>query len=393
MIGVWATIAEAWQEVRVHRGRIILALSGVSLAVAVLCAVFAMGQVSSTMAKAQFEAQGGRAATIQIQAAPTASSATEVTASFASIVERYEVTYSSTELSSQVSFQFPDGTRSIQSSIVDGEYNMVQSIPLAQGNWFSETDKLRAAPAVIVNESMYALLGSPALDTNPGITITAPRQLAGVMVGVTKEQYFGEAPKAFLIQSQIDKLFPISQSNQYATLRLWVPEDQANVLAEQIRSELAASNPGQMVNRSDYGAFGDPLLGLQIMVTAIGVLVLLLGALGLLNINLVTIKYRVAEIGVRRSFGATTGRIFAGIILESVVATFLAGVVGVVFVVLLYKSPLLSTILGPTAPVFPAFPVEAALVGVLSATVVGALAGLVPALYAVRAKVIDAIRI
>ena len=40
----------------------------------------------------------------------------------------------------------------------------------------------------------------------------------------------------------------------------------------------------------------------------------------------------------------------------------------------------------------PPFPVEAAVFGLVSATVVGALAGLLPALVAVRVKVIDAIR-
>ncbi|MET0854000.1 MAG: ABC transporter permease, partial [Microterricola sp.] len=41
---------------------------------------------------------------------------------------------------------------------------------------------------------------------------------------------------------------------------------------------------------------------------------------------------------------------------------------------------------------FPPFPAEAALLGMVCATVVGALAGLMPALVAVRVKVIDAIR-
>jgi len=40
----------------------------------------------------------------------------------------------------------------------------------------------------------------------------------------------------------------------------------------------------------------------------------------------------------------------------------------------------------------PAFPIEAAVVGLAASAVVGALAGLLPALVAVRVKVIDAIR-
>ena len=50
-----------------------------------------------------------------------------------------------------------------------------------------------------------------------------------------------------------------------------------------------------------------------------GSLVLFLGGLGVLNIGLVTVRQRIREIGVRRSFGATSGRIFAAVMLESVV--------------------------------------------------------------------------
>ena len=62
----------------------------------------------------------------------------------------------------------------------------------------------------------------------------------------------------------------------------------------------------------------------------IGGFALLLGGLGLVNIALVTVRYRIREIGIRRSFGATSGRVFFGVLLESVVATVVAGLVGVV---------------------------------------------------------------
>ena len=121
-------------------------------------------------------------------------------------------------------------------------------------------------------------------------------------------------------------------------------------------------------------------------------LVLLLGAVGLLNISMVTVKYRVREIGIRRSFGATSGRIFFGVMLESVVATFVAGVVGVMLAVAVVKSPWIQDLIAQGISELPPFPVEAALIGIGAATAVGALAGLIPALVAVRVKVIDAIR-
>ena len=128
------------------------------------------------------------------------------------------------------------------------------------------------------------------------------------------------------------------------------------------------------------------------MVAAVAVLVLLLGALGLVNISLVTVRQRIREIGIRRSFGATAGRVFFAVMMESVVATVAAGVIGVFLAVLIVTSPLVTDLIGQGITDLPAFPIEAALVGLGAATLVGALAGLLPAIVAVRVKVIDAIR-
>jgi putative ABC transport system permease protein len=148
------------------------------------------------------------------------------------------------------------------------------------------------------------------------------------------------------------------------------------------------------VNRQDYAAQGgDPFLPLQLMVGGVAALILMLGALGLVNIALVTVRQRIREIGIRRSFGATSGRVFFAVMMESVAATVVAGCIGVGAAILIVKSPLVEGFIGQGMVTdFPPFPVDAALIGLGAATLVGALAGLLPALVAVRVKVIDAIR-
>ena len=117
-----------------------------------------------------------------------------------------------------------------------------------------------------------------------------------------------------------------------------------------------------------------------------------LGILSLLNITLVTIRYRVREIGIRRSFGATGSRVFFGVLMESIVATTIAGIVGVMGAIILVKNPWLESAIGQGMTEFPPFPISAALIGLGAAILAGAIAGAVPALIAVRVKVIDAIR-
>ena len=95
----------------------------------------------------------------------------------------------------------------------------------------------------------------------------------------------------------------------------------------------------------------------------IGGLALLLGGLGLVNIALVTVRYRIREIGIRRSFGATSGRVFFGVMLESVVATFVAGLVGVTLSVAIIKNIPVERVFGGGIQDMPPFPSRAAVVG------------------------------
>jgi putative ABC transport system permease protein len=201
-----------------------------------------------------------------------------------------------------------------------------------------------------------------------------------------------------VLQSAVPTLTPGGAATQVTPqMELWIPPDLADQLVPLVQRDLGAAFGDDWivdVSRVDYLAWGDgasdPLGPIRLVLTAVAVVILLLGALSLLNISLVTVRQRVREIGVRRSFGATAGRVFFAVMMESVVATVVAGVVGVFAAVILVTGPWTVQLL-PVSDM-PPFPLDAALIGLGAATLVGALAGLVPALVAVRVKVIDAIR-
>jgi putative ABC transport system permease protein len=181
---------------------------------------------------------------------------------------------------------------------------------------------------------------------------------------------------------------------EFSQFKLWVQDARAASLQAAITTDLQQQFPGMeaVVNRMDYASQGDPFAVVQLAVGGIAGLVLLLGAVGMLNISMVTVRYRVREIGIRRSFGATSRRIFLGVMMESVVATAVAGIVGVMLAVAVVKNPWIESKIAPGLSAYPSFPVEAAMLGLGAAVLVGALAGAIPALVAVRVKVIDAIR-
>ena len=104
------------------------------------------------------------------------------------------------------------------------------------------------------------------------------------------------------------------------------------------------------------------------VVSAAGVFMMVLGALGLINVSIVTVRQRIHEIGVRRAFGASSWRIFFSIMLESVVATVVAGIVGIAISILALRFVPLGPILGIQADVpTPAYPFIAALIGLAAA--------------------------
>ena len=77
----------------------------------------------------------------------------------------------------------------------------------------------------------------------------------------------------------------------------------------------------------------------------------------------------------------------------AVVATTIAGIVGVAGAIALIRAPFVQDFFTEQGLVdLPPFPISAVITGLVAAILVGALAGLIPALIATRIKVIDAIR-
>lgn len=391
-----AAVVEAFSELRIHKTRVLLALLGVMLSVAALTSVVALGNMAEAGLVQSAERSAGRAATLGVSVySPTGELLDPATTlqAYDDVAERYSVEYSSVRMDTSLNIRGPAGVVQSYTTVVDRDYGTMHRVKLAQGSWFTEVDEQRMAPAVVINEAFHQLLGSPDLVRAPGITIEAETPVRAVVVGVLADDYAGAMPQAYVLRSHAEQWNLASGQGVSPMLELWVPATAAEELTVRLQGDLVAQTGGQAdVYRQDYASQGDPYAVVTLSVAGIAGLVLLLGAVGLLNISMVTVKYRVREIGIRRSFGATSGRIFFGVLMESVVATFVAGVAGVMLAVAVIKYPRVQALIGGGATDLPPFPIEAALIGIAAATAVGALAGLIPALVAVRVKVIDAIR-
>jgi putative ABC transport system permease protein len=399
--GLVGATVEAWAELRIHRTRVLLSLIGVAVAVAALTTVVALGQIAEQALTESSERQGGRPALLSIYISGSDGNALpqeKTDAAFAAATERFRVKYSSHAAFVNARVQFADGVEDVQTQAVDVSYGTMHRMQVIDGRWFTAQDEQLLAPAVIVNENYWKRLGSPPLNSHPTTTLVGENNVTAVIIGVMGSSEFDPSLSMTILYPAYARVTaPAVQQSQPPSYEMWVPPALAQQLVPLVKSEfrsLLGKSATVEVNRQDYLAYevGDPLATLKLVVIGGALLVLLLGALGLVNISLVTVRQRIREIGIRRSFGATAGRVFFAVMMESIVATVAAGAVGVVAAILLVQSPFVQNLVGNGVIDLPPFPVEAAVVGIVAATVVGALAGLLPALIAVRVKVIDAIR-
>ncbi|WP_432487101.1 ABC transporter permease [Kineococcus sp. SYSU DK018] len=405
LLGPVAAVTEAWSEVRVHRTRVVLSLVGVFLAVFAMTTITAAGNMGRQMMVESTERSSGRAATLQVSASPagppTAQSAATAVEALRAAADRHEVAWWGfvSQGSGQVTVRFPTGAQLVSFSSVDPSYDTMHRALTEQGRFLTASDGEAFSPRLVVNRAFADSMGGFDERTPSTVVLGGDRPVTATVVGVMEVPYSDPSmPAAYVLNSAAQAWGLVDPAmTGPPTLELWVPDADAEALVAALQTEVQASLPGYYVGayRSDAGdALGTVDAVLAYGVRGVGVFALVLGGIGVLNVGLVTVRQRIREIGVRRSFGATGGRVFFAVLLESVAATFVAGVLAVGLSVLLVSNFPLEAVLptGTTLEDVPPFPVSAALEGLLAATAVGALAGIVPATMAVRAKVIDAIR-
>ena len=405
MSALVGTLAEAWGEVRVHRARVVLSLVGVFLAVFAMTVVTAAGEMGRQAVLENAERGGGRTATVvvSISSPDGAPDPATVARASAAVVERFGVRYHSTVAQTQTEMPAPPGQPaqppgsgpSLQISAVEREYGTIHRVVPAQGRWFAPGDEDALAPVLVVNGAFLEQTGLPPrvalpFATTIGGSSTTPPVTATVVGVVDRDPY---NPTATMLAQGLAALPPEVASQAYTQLELWVPPGSAEAITEAVPAVLASAGVAGDAYQTSDQSVGRILGYLQWGVRALSLAALALASLSVLNVGVVTVRQRVREIGVRRALGASSSRVFAAIMLESVVATFVAGALGVALAVAIAVNLPLD-LLAERAGIseVPPFPARAAVEALVAATVVGALVGLVPATMAVRAKVIDAIR-
>jgi putative ABC transport system permease protein len=119
------------------------------------------------------------------------------------------------------------------------------------------------------------------------------------------------------------------------------------------------------------GAFDSLFLGL-------GIVALIVGAVGVANIMIISVLERRSEIGLRRALGATTSQIRTQFLTESILLAVIGGIVGVL------AGTAATAVYASSKNWAVVIPAEAWSGGIAAAILIGAFAGLMPAVRASR---------
>ena len=142
------------------------------------------------------------------------------------------------------------------------------------------------------------------------------------------------------------------------------PENPSQVNVSQPSDALTAQADAQ-------GALDTLFLGL-------GAVALLVGAIGVANIMVISVLERRPEIGLRRALGATSGQIRTQFLAEAILLSLAGGAAGVII------GAAATAVYAHAHGEAVVIPPEAWAGGLAAAVVIGALAGLLPAIRAAR---------
>ena len=268
------------------------------------------------------------------------------------------------------------------------------------GRFFTENETLTGSNAAIIGyKIMEDLFKTPDFAIGKQIKIKGKTY---TIIGVTKEQgeSFGAGDsfdrQMFIPFNSFKKIYKVGRKGSNAVLRVKGNGDEDPGLVNleyELRGLIRAKrgikpieDDSFAINRPEYlASFVSTIFAtISIAGWVIGSFSILVGGFGIANIMFVSVKERVPIIGLQKSLGAKKYFILMQFLFESSFLSIFGGLFGIFFVFLLTLPDLGTFDL--------IISLENVILGVTISSVIGILAGLLPALFASNLDPVEAIR-
>jgi len=284
------------------------------------------------------------------------------------------------------------------------DYHNIRTIPIGTGRWFNDEDNSQHRRVAVVGWELLKNVfpGRPAVGST--ILLNEVRfDVIGVLAKVGQDGNNGTNGRIFVPLETMRDLFPLKGDNVENAISFinYRPLDKS----EHLRSKLEIHNIIARRHHFDpklEDAFEDwdtiensqrvdkIFDAMDYFLGVVGFVTLGLGAIGIINIMLVSVTERTKEIGLRKALGATHRNILSQFFVEGMFLTIFSGGIG-----LLLASGFMTALAQLPSPEgfdTPRIVPMSAVSAILSLAIAGIAAGLYPARKAALMAPVEALR-
>lgn len=328
----------AWHAMRAHRMRTFLTMLGIIIGITAVVSVVALGQGARQKVIDDINAMG----TNTIDIFPGKGWGDENASAIRTLNERdlrvlQEQPYlsgASPKITSAAQVRWRNKSLSGSLSGVSPTFFSVTGLKLVQGRLFNAQDlSQQAAVAVIEEKSVRSLFGKTDPVGQVVVTGNMPLQIIGV---VREENRWGGAGNTLSLWIPYTSMMSrVMTQSYFSQITLRVRDGVSPPLAEQAVTELLTRRHG---SKDFFTYSSDTILTsvkkttatMTLLVSAIAVISLIVGGVGVMNIMLVSVVERTREIGIRIAVGARQSDILQQFMIEAVMISLVGGLIGVV---------------------------------------------------------------
>lgn len=320
-----------------HRMRTFLTMLGIIIGIAAVVSVVALGQGARAKVIDDINAMG----TNTIDIFPGKDWGDEKAASIETLNERDldallgqpYLEGASPQIATSGQLRYRNKTSSGSVIGVGNDFFRVKGMTLTQGRLLDERDiRNRTAVAVVDGKTIESLLGKVDPVGQVVLVGTLPVRIVGV---VTQETGFGRSSQSVNVWLPYSAVMSRLLSQQHFTqITIRVKDGVQPALAEQAAVALLTQRHGV----KDFFTFSSDSIvksvekttaTLTLLVSAIAVISLIVGGVGVMNIMLVSVVERTREIGIRIAVGARQSDILQQFLIEAVMVSLLGGLLGI----------------------------------------------------------------
>jgi putative ABC transport system permease protein len=283
-------------------------------------------------------------------------------------------------------------------------YNQIRNVPVGIGRWLNDQDDTNRRRVAVVGWELVKNIfpGRPAVGAN--ILLNGLEfEIIGVLDKIGREGNNGSNARIFIPIETMRMLFPLKGENAEDTISFlnYRPTDpEEHIKAKDEVHAIIARNHGFDPKLEDAFEDWDTIEGskrvakifnaMDGFLGVVGFVTLGLGAIGIVNIMLVSVSERTREIGLRKALGATYRNILTQFFVEGAFLTLFSGVIGMAlaggFMALLGRLP------QPDGFDTPHMVLGSAAAAIFSLALAGVVAGLYPARKAALLEPVEALR-